>query len=308
MASLGLAGAPAAAECTYGGRNAQWLSQELPRLLSMQRNLPGNGLVLSRGSWSWDCHEACHYQFRGVMRFSNMTRRHELFIAETQGKLQLLSRGSVESIKTKLKILSRHPGNKPEARNDRYWPAYITRAGESTSIEVVVDVESHSPLLLSDLQAVCVEMEYVCYGPHGRTNHSQHVVLPTHYPDSPSKASEALKIQPIYTHLLCHLDDPLEVLKRYALPYVKPGDVIAIGETPLAIMQGRYRHPTSLQPGLLAKLVCRLFHPTSSLATACGMQALIDISGKLRIVFAVVIAVIARTFVDYLGSEACSTD
>ncbi|KAH9316953.1 hypothetical protein KI387_018722, partial [Taxus chinensis] len=56
----------------------------------------------------------------------------------------------------------------------------------------------------------------------------------------------------------------------------------------------RFRHPHGIHPGMLACLVCRLFHPTSSLATACGMQTLIDICGKLRVVFASFLAIIAR--------------
>jgi len=152
----------------------------------------------------------------------------------------------------------------------------------------------------SSFGAVQVEVEYISYGPHGRTAHSQYVILPLQY----SAISEAViwhnrvekigTVLPISTHLLSHLDDPLQVVNMYALPHAKTGDVIAIGETPLAIMQGRFRHPKGVHPGILAKLACRLFHPTSSLATACGMQALIDISGKLRVVMAVVFAVIAR--------------
>jgi hypothetical protein len=59
--------------------------------------------------------------------------------------------------------------------------------------------------------------------------------------------------------------------------------VLTIGETPLAVMQGQYIHPATLEPSTLARLLCRVFHPTSSLATACGMQSLIDREGPARI-------------------------
>lgn len=48
-------------------------------------------------------------------------------------------------------------------------------------------------------------------------------------------------------------------------------------------MQGRYHHPATVQPGALARLLCRGFHPTSSLATACGLQSLIDVVGPAQV-------------------------
>jgi hypothetical protein len=88
------------------------------------------------------------------------------------------------------------------------------------------------------------------------------------------------------THLLGSLDDPIEVLRTYASDLLQPGDVLTIGETPVAVIQSRYRHPSEVQPGLVARLACRVFHPTSSLATACGLQTLIDLVGPTRVLVA----------------------
>jgi hypothetical protein len=67
---------------------------------------------------------------------------------------------------------------------------------------------------------------------------------------------------------------------------LQPNDVLTIGETPLAVIQGRYAHPSTVEPSMLARLLCRVFHPTSSLATACGLQTLIDIVGPARVLCA----------------------
>jgi hypothetical protein len=67
---------------------------------------------------------------------------------------------------------------------------------------------------------------------------------------------------------------------------IQPGDVLTIGETPVAVIQGRYAHPSTVEPGWLARLLCRAFHPTSSLATACGLQTLIDQVGPTRVLLA----------------------
>lgn len=91
-------------------------------------------------------------------------------------------------------------------------------------------------------------------------------------------------------------DDPARVVAEYAMPHSVEGDTVVVGETPLAIMQGQYRHPDDIRPSWLSKLLCKLFHPTSSMATACGMQALVDIVGSLRVFFAVFVAAAARVF------------
>jgi hypothetical protein len=118
------------------------------------------------------------------------------------------------------------------------------------------------------------------------------VLVPLRKPAPPDPATapwrqgEACRVLPVKTHLLGVLDDPAQVLERYCGTLIQPGDVLTIGETPLAVMQGRYRHPETVEPSMLARLLCRVFHPTSSLATACGLQTLIDIVGPARVLCA----------------------
>ena len=103
-----------------------------------------------------------------------------------------------------------------------------------------------------------------------------------------------LQVLCIPTHLLCHMDDPVSVVRRYVMKHAESGDMVTIGETPLAVMQGRTRHPSGVKPGLVATFVCKLFNRFSSIATACGMQCLVDISGALRVLLAAAAAVAAR--------------
>jgi hypothetical protein len=35
---------------------------------------PGDGLVLTRGPWSWDVQEQRHYQFTGLMQYEKLNR------------------------------------------------------------------------------------------------------------------------------------------------------------------------------------------------------------------------------------------
>lgn len=36
---------------------------------------PGDGLVLTRGQWSWDVQEQSNYQFTGLMQYDNLMCR-----------------------------------------------------------------------------------------------------------------------------------------------------------------------------------------------------------------------------------------
>ena len=108
-----------------------------------------------------------------MCRFCNTSTRFELFVPEVSAKLQLLSNSSLDSITAAvqvcfsvicfpctfllkvpchwiyfgllalkseyalmLQISSQHPNEKPPKRADGYWRGYITRAGESTAMQV----------------------------------------------------------------------------------------------------------------------------------------------------------------------------
>jgi len=93
----------------------------------------------------------------------------------------------------------------------------------------------------------------------------------------------------IKTDLLGCFDDPVNTVIEYCEGFVEKNDILTIGESPLAIMQNRYISPQNLKYSFFSKALCYFFHPTSSLATACGMQLLINRIGVTRITFALVI-------------------
>ncbi|MCO5603048.1 hypothetical protein L7F22_057191 [Adiantum nelumboides] len=258
-----------------------------------------SGLVLTRGKWTWNVKESTRYQLCGTMTFFNVTKRNEIFVNEVSANCILLSAGVINQINTSIQVHSEHRDGHPANRIDGYWPAYILQAGQTTQIKVVIDIKSHYGQALTELQALRLDLNFVSYGPSGRFLERQHVILPLQFAKegpliSTWRTTNNESVLPIKTHLLCHMDDPLEVLRIYAMPHAREGDTIVIGETPLAIMQGRFRHPSSVTPSLMAKLACKLFHPTSSLATACGMETLLDIIGRVRAVLAIVVAVLGR--------------
>ena len=98
----------------------------------------------------------------------------------------------------------------------------------------------------------------------------------------------------IKTDLLSCFDDPVNTVIEYCKEIIEKNDILTIGETPLAIMQNRYISPQNLKYSLFSKALCYFFHPTSSLATACGMQLLINKIGITRITFALIVGFIFK--------------
>lgn len=249
------------------------------------RRRSGNDIELTPGEWQLNLSEPQHYQLVGEMTFFNRTSTLEIMLPEIDAGVKLLSEGSLEGINCKVKVISCHPDASP--RPDHYWFGYIVKSRKTTQMRVMIDLTGTS---LNQLESAWLKIRYITYGPQGRIPKNRHIILPLKYPDSnmiPQGRSVTVgEVFPIKTHVLSVIDDPVDVVKKYVLPHAKPGDIITIGETPVAIMQGRFRHPSEVKPGWVARRICYFFMPTSSLATACGLQCLVDIVGPWRVLLA----------------------
>lgn len=153
------------------------------------------------------------------------------------------------------------------------------------------------------LTAAKLTVRYSVYGSQGLREQVQDIVLPFEFPPLPPAGQAAWRpcpflpgasVLPVRTHLLSHLDNPGDVADTYTQGIRQPGDVVVLNESAVAIMQGRFRNPANIRPSLLARLACRLFAPASSMASACGLQVLIDLVGVVRTLVALVAGVIGR--------------
>ncbi len=251
------------------------------------RRRPGNRLAFAAGDWNIEQYDPDHYTIVGEPELINQTQHLEIFVPELTAETTLLSRASLEGITITTTVTPQHPD--AEARADGYWFAYIVKLRKRTRLRIQVDITGPD---LRQLKALWVRVNYLTYGPEGRVPKQGHVIVPLQFPnpeeEHPWRQTPVAQIRAVPTHLLTHLDTSVEVVKRYALPHAQPGDIVALGETPVAIMQGRWRHPQDIRPGWLARRLCYYFLPTSSLATACGMQTLVDIVGPWRVAAAFV--------------------
>jgi len=260
--------------------NLSWLAIEL-----QYRNRPGNALELTSGDWNLAVAEPEKYLLVGEMELCNRTKKLEIMVPEIQAEVKLLSNGSLEGVNYQTKIIPFHED--APARADNYWFAYIVKVGKKTKLKISIDIQGNN---LEQLKSAWIKVNYITYGPGGRIPKVQHIIVPLKFPEPNTTPNQReatnAKVFPIRTHLLTQLDDPIEIIKRYVVPHAQKGDIVTIGETPLALIQGRFRHPTDVKPGWVAKRICYFFMPTSSLATACGMQTLVDIVGPIKVLIA----------------------
>jgi hypothetical protein len=227
----------------------------------------------------------------GEIAIRNPHPHMEVFVPEIRIEPVLLGRGDVTEVNHQVRITPLHPDE--EARPDGYWAAYIVKGRKSTGAHIRLNFQGPSGVdLESLLDTLWLQVHWVNYGPFGRLWRRDAILLPLLKPEPLNaeaaswREGESCRVLPVRTHLLGVLDDPQEVLEHYTGNLIQPGDVLTIGETPLAVMQGRYHHPATVEPSMLSRLLCRVFHPTSSLATACGLQTLIDIVGPARVLCA----------------------
>ncbi|MEO0518823.1 MAG: F420-0:Gamma-glutamyl ligase [Cyanobacteria bacterium P01_A01_bin.116] len=259
------------------------------------RQRPGNDLELSASDWKLNTYEENHYAISLDTVFTNRTRTLEIFIPEVSVDYELLGSANLEGIHVKTEFIPQHEDF--PARPDNYWFAYIVKVGKATKAKLKVDITGDN---LSRLKSLWVKVNYFTYGPEGRIQKTGHFIVPLRFPKPEDatnwRENSVAHVLPVPTHLLTNLDSTVEIVKHYVTPCAQPGDIVTIGETPVAIMQSRLRHPNTVKPGWLAKRLCYYFMPTSSLATACGMQTLVDVSGPWQVASAFAIGAIAKIF------------
>ncbi len=216
------------------------------------------------------------------VEIKNSNKKMEVMIPSFIVNPHLIGISKDEIINIQTKIKPHHPDAEDKPKND-YWSAYILKGKKSTFIEIEVEFEIKKESL-DKLKCLWLDIEWVNYGPFGSYTKFNGFVLPIFLDVSKENSSNTYLVDPIKTHILGTLDDPIGILKSYIPQNLLPTDIITIGESPLAVMQGRYIDFRNVNPTLISRLICKGFQPTSSLATACGMQTLINISGPTRVI------------------------
>jgi hypothetical protein len=136
------------------------------------------------------------------------------------------------------------------------------------------------------------------------------IPMAIHEPSLP----EGLVAIPVRTRLIVKGDD-LAVLLREALHgLARPGDVVAIAETAVAVAQGRFIGAETIRPSRLARVLARRAGALATINQPESLQLVIDQVGAWRVFGAAVLQVAGRAigrrgvFYELLGEAIAAID
>lgn len=104
---------------------------------------------------------------------------------------------------------------------------------------------------------------------------------------------------PIKTHVISENDNIVDVVKKYASPFLQEGDTLIISERVVAITQGRMYLIKDLKPSFWAKLLVRFVYRPSwgiGIGSPYTMEVAIREAGLLRMLFAAAASAITKPF------------
>lgn len=246
-------------------------------------------LELTATEWHCD-READHFRITGTLEAHNANAHQEVMLVTLTPELVLLGSADIAGIHHSIKIRS-----SVFVREDNYWQATILEPLDRFPIAVEITIQGEG---LEQLKSAWLKLHYTQYGRQPRQLKSSHVIWPLAQP-KPMQIEDwqlrgTAKVMPVRTHLLTPLDTLAGVTAQYVQPWAQAGDYLALAESAVAIVEGNFRHHTAIKPGFLARRLCYAFDPKSSLASATGMQALIDSSHPLRVLAAFIVGVLAK--------------
>jgi F420-0:gamma-glutamyl ligase-like protein len=102
---------------------------------------------------------------------------------------------------------------------------------------------------------------------------------------------------PIRTHLVTSKDSLVALVRRYAFPHLRPGDVLFLSERMVAITQGRAIPIDAIQPSPLAERLSRHVTKTPAgigVGSPWTMELALNEVGRVRILLAAAVAALTR--------------
>jgi len=201
---------------------------------------------------------------------------------------------------------------------NNYWPTTIIKSNSEVIVRIIYKFINKN--IRKKIKYLWLKVYWEHYGHFGISNNKDCFLI--NLDGQKQKPKEVIEIPinnkykafAIKTDLLGCFDNPVNTVVEYCKGIVEKNDILTIGESPLAIMQNRYISPQNLKYSLFSKALCYFFDPTSSLATACGMQLLINRIGVTRITLALFVGFLFKLigikgmFYRLTGSESSLID
>ena len=125
---------------------------------------------------------------------------------------------------------------------------------------------------------------------------------------------EGLVAIPVRTRLIAQGDDLEELLREALAGLARPGDVVVIAETAVAIAQGRFIAAEAIRPSRLARALARRAGVLATINQPESLQLVIDQVGAWRVIGAACLHVAGRlagrrgVFYELLGEAVAAID
>jgi hypothetical protein len=129
-----------------------------------------------------------------------------------------------------------------------------------------------------------------------------------------SSLPDGLVAIPVRTRLIVKGDDLVAVLRDALRGLARPGDVVAVAETAVAIAQGRFIGAETIRPSRLARVLARRAGALATINQPESLQLVIDQVGAWRVFGAAVLQVAGRAvgrrgvFYELLGEAIAAID
>jgi len=253
------------------------------------------------------------------LKISNKSKTKETMVNNIKFELDFFKSKCKESLKNLKYQEDIYIFDKNKFKNlNNYWPTTIIKSNSELFIKIIYKFNNNN--FRKKIKYIWLKVFWENYGHFGISKKMDCLLI--NLDSQKQKSKEVFEIPlnnkynalAIKTDLLGCLDDPVNTVIEYCKGIVEKNDILTIGESPLAIMQNRYISPQNLKYSFFSKALCYFFHPTSSLATACGMQLLINRIGITRITFALVVGFLFKLvgikgmFYRLTGSESSLID
>lgn len=293
--------------------------------LEASENDCSNFQFISRGSQEW------HISFKGKLK--NFSPAEQGIIIDAIVAVEPEDKWKNAEIWCQVRNLS------IDSPLQSYWEAYMLKPKGTLSYQVNILVRNHQGELFQLQEPVRLALAFLYYG----KNTLQWKRIPFSFPaniwqkaeaqpltavsPSPSSHSNVSKFQlktipindqmeviPVRTRLLRPGDNMAEIINSYVKPIASNGDIVAIAESALAIVQGRTYHVMDIRPGFWATRLNKFFHYNSSLGSVYSMQVAIQEVGLFKILTGILAGTIGRLlkrkgdFYRITGRQAATID
>lgn len=187
-------------------------------------------------------------------------------------------------------------------RDDGYWEATLIKPEDTLIVKgeaCFTSEEGNIREKLASVSPVKIDLFYKRYCRNVMEHKRKVIALPVKELEAPEEGrfvteDKGQRALPVRTPLLTSDTDVYKVYEKYAKPHSKEGDIFAVCESALAIMEGRAYYVEDVKPGFLATHLNKLFKMDSSLSSPYSLQKAIEEVGAAKIILSVIIGGLGR--------------